>query len=136
MGAPITSYFLNKNNPLQSVMTVPMDMTVPTTVVDTVWTTIHVTNRLDIVTGDVIRDIQTVIVAKVNLPITVTWCNDKTYGYVCINVSTIGHCLNNSPCNITTWVRTTYIQTHTAAIVFFDIRMQWRTFWTELQRTL
>lgn len=39
---------------------------VSTTVVDTVWTTLRKTYGLDIVTGDVIRDIQRATVAKVN----------------------------------------------------------------------
>lgn len=42
---------------------------VSTTVVGTVWTTLRVTNGLDIVTGDVIRDIQRATVAKVNIQI-------------------------------------------------------------------
>lgn len=44
-----------------------LDMTVPTTVVVTVWITLHVTNKLDIVIWDVIRDILMVIAAKVNI---------------------------------------------------------------------
>lgn len=47
-------------------MTGPMDIPVSTNVVFTVWTTLHVTNRLDIVTVDVTRDIQAITAAKVN----------------------------------------------------------------------
>lgn len=49
----------------QIVMTGPMDMTVSTTAVVTVLTHLHVTNRLDIVTKDVIQDIKTKTAAKV-----------------------------------------------------------------------
>lgn len=62
---------MNKYERLQSVMTVPMDTTVLTHVVVTVLTTLHVTNRLVCVTGDVIRDIPTVTVAKVHLAINI-----------------------------------------------------------------
>lgn len=48
-------------------MVVPMDMTVSATVVITVCTTLHVTNRLDIVTRDVTRDILTMIAPKANI---------------------------------------------------------------------
>ena len=41
----------------QSVETEPMDTVVLTTVVVTVWTTLHVTNKLDTVTEDVNPDI-------------------------------------------------------------------------------
>lgn len=44
-----------------------MVMTASTTVVVTVGTTLRVTNRLDIVTGDVTRDSQMCSVAKVNI---------------------------------------------------------------------
>lgn len=47
-------------------MTVPMDITVSTNVVVTVLTTLHVTNKLDIVTRDVTWDIQAITAAKVN----------------------------------------------------------------------
>lgn len=50
---------------LQSVMTGHMYITVSTAVVDTVWTTLHGTIRLDIVTVDVTRDIKTITAAKV-----------------------------------------------------------------------
>lgn len=52
---------------LQGVLTAPMGITVSTTVVVTVGTTLHVTNRLDIVTGGVTQDIIMVIAAKVIL---------------------------------------------------------------------
>lgn len=48
----------------KSVTTGPMVWAVSTTVVGTVWTTLRVTNGPDIVTGDVIRDIQRATVAK------------------------------------------------------------------------
>lgn len=51
---------------LQSVLAVPMAITVSTTVVVSVWTTLHVTNRLVTVTGGVTRDILIMTVAKVN----------------------------------------------------------------------
>ena len=44
----------------------PMDTVVLTTVVVTVWTTIHVTKELDTVTEDVNPDIPMPYVAKVN----------------------------------------------------------------------
>lgn len=44
-----------------------MDTTVSKTVVVIVWTTLRVTNILDIVTGDVTLDIPTMTVAIVNL---------------------------------------------------------------------
>lgn len=44
-----------------------MDMTVSATVVGTVCTTLHVTNRLDIVTWDVTRDILIMIAPKANI---------------------------------------------------------------------
>ena len=44
----------------------PTDTAVSTTVVVTVWGTLHVTNRLDTVTGDVTQDIPMPHVAKVN----------------------------------------------------------------------
>ena len=50
----------------QSVATEPMDTVVLTTVVATVWTTLHVTNRLDTVIVDVNPDIPMPFVAKVN----------------------------------------------------------------------
>lgn len=50
---------------LQSVIMVPMDMTVPTTVVVTVRTTLRVTNKLVCVIGDVARDIQAISAGKV-----------------------------------------------------------------------
>ena len=50
----------------QSVATEPMDTVVLTIVVVTVWTTLHVKNRLDTVTGDVNPDIPMPYVAKVN----------------------------------------------------------------------
>lgn len=50
---------------LQSVTTGPMDITVLTTVAVTVCITLHVTNRLDTVTKDVIRDIQTKLAVTV-----------------------------------------------------------------------
>lgn len=67
VGEPITSYSLYSFNALQSVTSEPMDMTASTTVVVTVWTILHVTNKLGIVTKDVTRDIQKLTVAKVYL---------------------------------------------------------------------
>ena len=55
---------------LQSVATELTDTVVLTTVVVTVWGTLHVTNRLDTVTGDVTQDIPMPHVAKVNSKIT------------------------------------------------------------------
>ena len=55
---------------LQSVATEPTDTVVLTTVVVTVWGTLHVTNRLDTVTEDVNLDIPIPFVAKVNPMIT------------------------------------------------------------------
>ena len=55
---------------LQSVATEPMDTVVLTTVVVTVSTTLHVTNRQDTVTEDVNPDIPMPHVAKVNKKIT------------------------------------------------------------------
>ena len=49
----------------QSVETEPMDTVVLTTVVVSVWTTLHVTKRLDTVTEDVNPDIPMPLVAKV-----------------------------------------------------------------------
>ena len=49
----------------QSVSTEPVDMVVLTTAVVTVWTTLHVTKRLDTVTGDVTQDIPMHHVSKV-----------------------------------------------------------------------
>lgn len=46
-----------------------MDITVPTTAVVTVLMTLHVTNRLGTVTGDVNQDILIVAATKVNLKI-------------------------------------------------------------------
>ena len=50
----------------QSVATEHMDTVVLTTVVVTVWGTLHVTNKLDTVTGDVNPDIPMPYVVKVN----------------------------------------------------------------------
>lgn len=46
-----------------------MDITVSTTLVVTVWTILHVTNRLVAVTKGVARDILMIAVTKVNLQI-------------------------------------------------------------------
>lgn len=48
-----------------------MAITVPTNVVVAVWITLHVTNRLVTVIGDVTRDIPIVTVAKVHLAINI-----------------------------------------------------------------
>ena len=50
----------------QSVATEPMDTVVLTTAVVTVWGTLHVTNRVDTVTGDVNPNIPMPYVAKVS----------------------------------------------------------------------
>lgn len=57
----------NNNYIVQSVITGPLVITVSTIAVVTVYITVHVTNRLDIVTGDVTRDIPTVTAVNVNL---------------------------------------------------------------------
>lgn len=57
----------------KSVTTEPMDMTVSTIVVDTALTTLHVTNKLVTVTGDVNRDLQTRTAARNVPPVTLEW---------------------------------------------------------------
>lgn len=63
---------------LQSVMTGPMGTTVSTTVVATVWTTLHVTNRRETVRGDVNRDILIMTVKKVSRNEKLIWLNTNT----------------------------------------------------------
>lgn len=82
-----------------------MDVTVSTTVVVTVCTNLHVTNRLVSVTKTVTRDILMVTVYLffllfnlLKLKHTFTECDEGTYGYNCSN-NCSDHCLNNSPCN-------------------------------------
>lgn len=60
-------------------------MTVSTIVVDTALTTLHVTNKLVIVTGDVNRDIQTRTAARVY-----TYCIQKYNTYVFKTFSKMG----------------------------------------------
>lgn len=50
-------------------MTRPMDITVSTTAVVSVWTALHVTSKLVTVTRGVTQDILTVTVARVSLQI-------------------------------------------------------------------
>lgn len=65
-----------------------MVLSVSTTVVDIVWTTLHVTNRLNTMTGDVNLDILTGTVAKVRLPMSAL----KLLTFFCLIVQT--HTLN------------------------------------------
>ncbi|XP_078330762.1 uncharacterized protein LOC111117668 [Crassostrea virginica] len=88
----------------KSVATEPMDTVVLTTVVVTVCTTLHVTNRQDTVTEDVNPDIPMPYVAKVNSKIISKHycfknkCSSGTYGKDCTNKCS-EYCLHNKSCN-------------------------------------
>lgn len=63
-----------------------MDITVLTTAVVTVYITIRVTNRLDTVNWDVIRDIWTLSVKKESVKLKYILCLDKK-NYLIVSVS-------------------------------------------------
>lgn len=63
-----------------------MDITVLTTAVVTVYITIRVTNRLDTVNWDVIRDIWTLSVKKESVKLKYILCLDKN-NYLIVSVS-------------------------------------------------